>query len=88
MEQCHFVALENDCSAVVEALQDFDGVPPPKLRHAYERHYRAAIVRLSNEMLWVGIRWVPRAESQGQRQGQGQIGDRSVVVRRRPLLDA
>lgn len=51
------IGLENDCLGVVSGLM----YPQNPLKHAYARHYRAAIYDLTRETLWTGVRWIPRA---------------------------
>ncbi len=50
------IGIENDCLGVIHALM----YPTTPLKHAYARHYRAAIVSATAGTHWVGVRWIPR----------------------------
>jgi ribonuclease HI len=54
------VGIENDNLGVVRALIYRDVT----LRQEYARYYRHRIQKLSNTMLWSGIRWIPRRENE------------------------
>jgi hypothetical protein len=50
------VGIENDCLGVIHGLL-FSDTP---LKHAYARHWRAQILKLTEETHWTGVRWIPR----------------------------
>jgi len=53
------IGLENDCLAVIAGLVH----PTNKLRQSYARHYRQQILKLADETIWTGARWIPRKEN-------------------------
>lgn len=53
------IGLENDCLAVIAGLVH----PTNSLRHSYARHYRKQILKLADETIWTGARWIPRKEN-------------------------
>jgi len=50
------IGLENDCLSVIAGLR----FPTNSLRHLYARHYRQKILKLADETIWTGARWIPR----------------------------
>ena len=50
------LGVENDCLGVINALIHRQN----NLKQAYARHYRQKIYDCVDQVLWVGIRWIPR----------------------------
>ena len=57
------VGIENDNLGVVHGLITPGYVP----RHKYAQHYKKLINDISQQMAWVGIRWIPREENRADR---------------------